>query len=76
MGLHTCEECGYKKVADDAKTCPECGTANHAPTSAAQVLAGIVGLIVFCVSWIMSGTFFVACFAGAFAMVATAMLFS
>jgi uncharacterized membrane protein YvbJ len=36
MALGTCRECG-KQVAEDAPTCPQCGTTNPAPTTRGTV---------------------------------------
>lgn len=30
MSLHACEQCTHI-IADDARTCPHCGTHNHMP---------------------------------------------
>jgi len=52
MSLHACTECGYATVAEDATICPQCGTKNHAPMTAAQVIGIVAGIGAFFYCWV------------------------
>lgn len=52
MSLHACTECGYATVAEDANICPQCGTKNHAPMTAAQFIGIAAGIGAFLYCWV------------------------